>query len=163
MHNLLKSLQRWRRKSFSWKENLIFSRPIFRTKRPPQAFTNSQRWGKFSAYNYQLTLIFCLQLKRPYECPEKNCGKRFRQAGCLKNHRASQHGTDFTFNCDVSSKVTTSCVIRIFTRLPPCFQLCGKQFPVKERLRLHLRVHRWAPRFDKMSKIYQRFFSLWNL
>ncbi|CRL00026.1 CLUMA_CG013314, isoform A [Clunio marinus] len=57
--------------------------------------------------------------KRPYECPEKGCNKRFRQAGCLKNHRASQHGTDVTFNCD----------------------LCGKQFPVKERLRLHLRVH----------------------
>lgn len=57
--------------------------------------------------------------ERPYQCPEAGCGKRFRQAGCLKNHRASQHGTDIIFYCD----------------------LCGKQFPVKERLRLHLRVH----------------------
>ncbi|CAO1335303.1 unnamed protein product [Diamesa hyperborea] len=57
--------------------------------------------------------------ERPYECQEKGCAKKFRQAGCLKNHRASQHGTSVLFQCDY----------------------CGKQFPVKERLRLHLRVH----------------------
>jgi Zinc finger, C2H2 type len=41
--------------------------------------------------------------ERPYECPEKGCGKRFRQAGCLKNHKASQHPTtaDIRYSCDV--------------------------------------------------------------
>uniref|UniRef100_A0A182SS68 C2H2-type domain-containing protein n=1 Tax=Anopheles maculatus TaxID=74869 RepID=A0A182SS68_9DIPT len=51
--------------------------------------------------------------ERPYPCP--HCKNRFRQAGCLKNHIASQHGTDEQYTCD----------------------LCGKSFPIKERLRLH--------------------------
>lgn len=55
--------------------------------------------------------------ERPYACP--HCDNRFRQAGCLKNHIASQHGTDTLYTCD----------------------LCGKTFPIKERLRLHMRVH----------------------
>lgn len=55
--------------------------------------------------------------ERPYECTE--CGKKFRQAGCLKNHVASQHGTEEEFACT----------------------FCDKKFPIKERLRLHLRVH----------------------
>jgi uncharacterized Zn-finger protein len=55
--------------------------------------------------------------ERPYQCTQ--CFKRFRQQGCLKNHVASQHGTDVLFVCD----------------------FCEKTFPVKERLRLHLRVH----------------------
>ena len=55
--------------------------------------------------------------ERPYECP--TCKSRFRQSGCLKNHIASQHGTDVVFVCD----------------------LCNKQFPIKERLRLHMRIH----------------------
>uniref|UniRef100_A0A182JM40 C2H2-type domain-containing protein n=1 Tax=Anopheles atroparvus TaxID=41427 RepID=A0A182JM40_ANOAO len=55
--------------------------------------------------------------ERPYPCP--HCNNRFRQAGCLKNHIASQHGTDDQYTCD----------------------LCGKSFPIKERLRLHMRIH----------------------
>lgn len=55
--------------------------------------------------------------ERPYPCTQ--CDKRFRQAGCLKNHVASQHGTDEEFVCS----------------------FCSKTFPIKERLRLHLRVH----------------------
>lgn len=55
--------------------------------------------------------------ERPYECTE--CGKKFRQAGCLKNHVASQHGTEEEYACT----------------------FCDKKFPIKERLRLHLRVH----------------------
>ncbi|XP_058830475.1 zinc finger protein OZF [Topomyia yanbarensis] len=55
--------------------------------------------------------------ERPYACA--HCNNRFRQAGCLKNHIASQHGTDTLYTCD----------------------LCGKTFPIKERLRLHMRVH----------------------
>lgn len=55
--------------------------------------------------------------ERPYAC--QHCDNRFRQAGCLKNHIASQHGTDTLYTCD----------------------LCGKTFPIKERLRLHMRVH----------------------
>ena len=55
--------------------------------------------------------------ERPYECP--TCKSRFRQSGCLKNHIASQHGTDVVFVCD----------------------LCKKQFPITERLRLHMRIH----------------------
>lgn len=55
--------------------------------------------------------------ERPYACP--HCDKRFRQGGCLKNHVASQHGTDTVYTCDY----------------------CNKTFPIKERLRLHIRIH----------------------
>lgn len=59
--------------------------------------------------------------ERPYECGE--CGRAFRQAGSLKNHIASQHGLGVQgaelFVCDY----------------------CQKAFPIKERLRLHMRVH----------------------
>lgn len=55
--------------------------------------------------------------ERPFEC--KHCGQKFRQGGCLKNHIASQHGTSETFTC----------------------YYCNKTFPIKERLRLHMRLH----------------------
>lgn len=55
--------------------------------------------------------------ERPFSCT--TCNKTFRQAGCLKNHIACQHGTDISFTCDY----------------------CTKSFPIKERLRLHLRIH----------------------
>lgn len=55
--------------------------------------------------------------ERPFEC--QHCGQRFRQGGCLKNHIASQHGTSETFTC----------------------YYCNKSFPIKERLRLHMRLH----------------------
>lgn len=59
--------------------------------------------------------------ERPYECTE--CGKKFRQGGSLKNHVASQHtiiiNNPEVFVCDY----------------------CHKAFPIKERLRLHLRIH----------------------
>lgn len=55
--------------------------------------------------------------ERPFEC--QHCGQRFRQGGCLKNHIASQHGTSETYTC----------------------YYCNKTFPIKERLRLHMRLH----------------------
>lgn len=55
--------------------------------------------------------------ERPFEC--KHCGQKFRQGGCLKNHIASQHGTTETYTC----------------------YYCSKTFPIKERLRLHMRLH----------------------
>lgn len=55
--------------------------------------------------------------ERPFECT--HCGQKFRQGGCLKNHIASQHGTTQTFTC----------------------YYCEKTFPIKERLRLHMRLH----------------------
>ncbi|CAG9801595.1 unnamed protein product [Chironomus riparius] len=86
----------------------------------PKKINNCEICGKvFKGLNDLRKHIRIHSDERPYECPEAGCGKRFRQAGCLKNHRASQHGTDIIYYCD----------------------LCGKQFPVKERLRLHLRVH----------------------
>lgn len=55
--------------------------------------------------------------ERPFEC--NHCGLRFRQAGCLKNHVASQHGSAVSYVC----------------------HYCTKAFPIKERLRLHMRIH----------------------
>lgn len=55
--------------------------------------------------------------ERPFEC--NHCGMRFRQAGCLKNHVACQHGSSVSFIC----------------------HYCTKAFPIKERLRLHMRIH----------------------
>ena len=56
--------------------------------------------------------------ERPYKCAD--CGAAFNQAGGLRTHIISRHSTD-----------------------PPSFQCyhCNKIFPVKERLRLHLRTH----------------------
>ncbi|XP_044735145.1 zinc finger protein 501-like [Chrysoperla carnea] len=59
--------------------------------------------------------------EKPYEC--KECGRCFRQSGSLKNHIASQHSPGIEFS-------------EIFI----C-NYCNKSFPVKERLRLHLRIH----------------------
>lgn len=55
--------------------------------------------------------------ERPFQCLQ--CDQKFRQAGCLKNHIACQHGTNTVYTC----------------------YYCNKSFPIKERLRLHMRVH----------------------
>lgn len=55
--------------------------------------------------------------ERPYECGD--CGARFTQCGGLKNHIVSRHASADPFFC----------------------HYCGKFFPIKERLRLHLRTH----------------------
>lgn len=55
--------------------------------------------------------------ERPFVCLK--CNRAFRQSGCLKNHIASQHGTDISYIC----------------------YYCQKSFPIKERLRLHMRIH----------------------
>lgn len=55
--------------------------------------------------------------ERPFHCD--HCSLSFRQAGCLKNHIACQHGTNAKFTC----------------------HYCNKTFPIKERLRLHMRIH----------------------
>lgn len=55
--------------------------------------------------------------ERPYAC--MHCDQKFRQAGNLKNHIASQHGSNMVYTC----------------------YYCSKSFPIKERLRLHMRIH----------------------
>lgn len=59
--------------------------------------------------------------ERPYICNE--CNQSFRQAGSLKNHIISKHSPGLQckeiFVCD----------------------FCNKVFQIKERLRLHLRIH----------------------
>ena len=59
--------------------------------------------------------------ERPFVC--KDCNKGFRQSGSLKNHIASRH------SLGLQSKEIYIC------------NYCQKHFPIKERLRLHLRVH----------------------
>lgn len=59
--------------------------------------------------------------ERPYVCEQ--CNKCFRQAGSLKNHNLSQH----------SSGIKNQ-------EMYICWH-CQKVFPIKERLRLHLRIH----------------------
>ncbi|XP_060535187.1 zinc finger protein 501-like [Cylas formicarius] len=59
--------------------------------------------------------------ERPYVCNE--CGVGFRQGGSLKNHIACKHSPG------LQSKEVFVC------------EYCNKHFPIKERLRLHLRVH----------------------
>nr|XP_023025855.1 gastrula zinc finger protein XlCGF57.1-like [Leptinotarsa decemlineata]XP_023025856.1 gastrula zinc finger protein XlCGF57.1-like [Leptinotarsa decemlineata] len=56
--------------------------------------------------------------ERPYVCHD--CGQGFRQAGSLKNHIACKHSPcKNAFVCDY----------------------CKKAFPIKDRLKLHLRTH----------------------
>lgn len=57
--------------------------------------------------------------ERPFMC--NRCNQSFRQAGSLKSHVASQHNED--------SKELYVC------------NYCQKVFPLKERLRLHIRIH----------------------
>ncbi|XP_067000885.1 zinc finger protein 502-like [Anabrus simplex] len=62
--------------------------------------------------------------ERPYEC--KECGARFSQGGGLKNHMLSRHGNEI-----------------LGSGLSPMYSChhCKKIFPIKERLRLHIRIH----------------------
>lgn len=55
--------------------------------------------------------------ERPHICTE--CNKGFRQISSLKSHIASIHSNEKNFACEE----------------------CGKRFPIKERLKLHMRVH----------------------
>lgn len=55
--------------------------------------------------------------ERPHVCPE--CNRGFRQISSLKSHVASIHSKEKNFICAE----------------------CGKGFPIKERLKLHMRVH----------------------
>lgn len=61
--------------------------------------------------------------ERPYICAQ--CHQGFRQAGSLKNHIASRHANGLG---------ETEVEVYICN-------YCQKAFPIKERLRLHLRVH----------------------
>lgn len=55
--------------------------------------------------------------ERPYLCTE--CGARFSQSGGLRNHIVSRHRAEEVYIC----------------------HYCNKKFPIKDRLKLHLRVH----------------------
>ncbi|XP_049810907.1 zinc finger protein 501-like [Schistocerca nitens] len=55
--------------------------------------------------------------EKPYECAD--CGARFTQGGILKNHIVARHTAPEPFTC----------------------QYCKRTFPIKERLRLHMRTH----------------------
>lgn len=55
--------------------------------------------------------------ERPYACNE--CGAKFSQSGGLRNHILSLHQPEQTFVC----------------------HYCEKGFPIKDRLKLHLRTH----------------------
>ncbi|CAH1400084.1 unnamed protein product [Nezara viridula] len=55
--------------------------------------------------------------ERRYICSD--CGLAYTQSGGLKNHIKSVHGTDTNYTC----------------------HYCGKSFPIKDRLKLHLRIH----------------------
>lgn len=55
--------------------------------------------------------------ERRYVCSD--CGLAYTQSGGLKNHIKSVHGTDTNYTC----------------------HYCGKSFPIKDRLKLHLRIH----------------------
>lgn len=59
--------------------------------------------------------------ERPYSCNE--CGQAFRQAGSLKNHIACKHSPG------LQSETIFIC------------HFCKKVFPLKDRLKLHLRTH----------------------
>ncbi|RZB38749.1 hypothetical protein BDFB_013972 [Asbolus verrucosus] len=59
--------------------------------------------------------------EKPFVCQE--CNQGFRQAGSLKNHIASKHSAGLQ-------------AVDIYI----C-NYCDKAFPIKERLRLHMRIH----------------------
>lgn len=109
-------------------DTTIIERPS--KKRKTSKHSPTRRWKKgrkqYVCHVCQKQLLGSSDLKkhlrvhtneRPFEC--KQCLKKFRQSVCLKNHIASIHGTDVKYVCDH----------------------CNKSFPIKERLRLHMRVH----------------------
>lgn len=55
--------------------------------------------------------------EKPYIC--QDCGTSYTQSTGLKNHIACVHRTDICYIC----------------------HYCGKGFPIKERLKLHVRIH----------------------
>ncbi|KAG8321915.1 hypothetical protein J6590_037219 [Homalodisca vitripennis] len=55
--------------------------------------------------------------ERPYSCDF--CGARFTQSGALRNHVRSKHKAEEAFICNI----------------------CGKDFPIKDWLKCHLRIH----------------------
>ncbi|KAK7868852.1 hypothetical protein R5R35_014179 [Gryllus longicercus] len=71
--------------------------------------------------------------ERPYECGE--CGARFTQGGGLKNHALSRHG-----GAGLPPPPGGGSPADAPSQVFACSH-CGKVFLIKERLRLHLRVH----------------------
>lgn len=55
--------------------------------------------------------------EKPYTCDE--CGLAYSQSGGLRNHIVIVHKNEKVFQC----------------------YYCGKGFPIKDRLKLHLRIH----------------------